>query len=154
MNRDKSPPALPGHWLLGNVREFRRDMLAFYTRCARECGDLGFYRIGPQRHLLISHPEFIEQVLVTENRNFIKHYAWRFLKPPVGEGLLTSDGDFWLRQRRLMQPAFQKQRLEAYAPIIVDYTQQMLAGWHSGETRDLHADMMQLTLSIVGKTLL
>jgi cytochrome P450 len=82
------------------------------------------------------------------------HYAWRFLKPTIGEGLLTSDGDFWLRQRRLMQPAFQRQRLEAYAPIIVDYTQQMLARWHSGETRDLHADMMQLALSIVSKTLL
>ncbi len=154
MTRTARPPALPGHWLLGNLREFRKDMLGVYMRCARECGDIASYRIGPRRLLFISHPEFIEQVLVTENRKFIKHYALRLLKPTLGEGLLTSDSDFWLRQRRLMQPAFSKPRVESYGPIIVDYTQKMLATWRSGETRDLHADMMQLALSIVSKALL
>ncbi|MGE5190904.1 MAG: cytochrome P450 [Deltaproteobacteria bacterium] len=154
MPRPASPPALPGHWLLGNLREFRQDMLGVYARCARECGDIASYRIGPRRLLFLSHPEYIEQVLVTENRKFIKHYALRLLKPTLGEGLLTSDGEFWLRQRRLMQPAFSKQRVESYGPIIVDYTQKMLATWRSGEMRDLHADMMQLALSIVSKALL
>jgi cytochrome P450 len=123
-------------------------------RCARECGDIGSYRIGPRTLLFISHPEFIEQVLVTENRKFIKHYALRLLRPTLGDGLLTSDGDFWLRQRRLMQPAFLKQRVESYGPIIVNLTQKMLSTWRSGEMRDLHADMMQLALSIVSKALL
>src|SRR5262245_12001183 len=154
MTRTLRPPALPGHWLLGNLREFRRDMLAVYLRCARECGDISSYRIGPRTLVLISRPDFIEQVLVTENRKFIKHYALRLLRPTLGDGLLTSDGDFWLRQRRLMQPAFLKQRVESYGPIIVDYTLRMLARWRDGETRDLHADMMQLALSIVGKALL
>jgi cytochrome P450 len=154
MLRTSRPPALPGHWLLGNLREFRRDMLAVYLRCARECGDISSYRIGPRTLVLISRPEFIEQVLVTENRKFIKHYALRLLRPTLGDGLLTSDGDFWLRQRRLMQPAFLKPRVESYGFIIVDYTQRMLAGWRSGEQRDLHADMMQLALSIVSKALL
>jgi cytochrome P450 len=154
VTRTKSPPVLPGHWLLGNLREFRKDMLGVYMRCARECGDIATYRIGLRRLVFISHPEFIEQVLVTENRKFIKHYALRLLKPTLGEGLLTSDGDFWLRQRRLMQPAFSRPRVESYGPIIVDYTQKMLATWRSGETRDLHADMMQLALSIVSKALL
>ena len=154
MTRTSRPPALPGHWLLGNLREFRQNMLGVYMRCARECGDIATYSIGPRRLVFISHPEFIEQVLVTENRKFIKHYALRLLKPTLGEGLLTSDGDFWLRQRRLMQPAFSKPRVESYGPIIVDYTQKMLATWRSGETRDLHADMMQQALSIVSKALL
>jgi cytochrome P450 len=154
MTRTAAPPALPGHWLLGNLREFRKDMLGVYMRCARECGEISTYRIGPRRLVFISHPEFIEQVLVTENRKFIKHYALRLLRPTLGEGLLTSDGNFWLRQRRLMQPAFSKARVESYGPIIVDYTQKMLATWRSGETRDLHADMMQLALSIVSKALL
>src|SRR5262245_42351775 len=114
MTRSDAPPALPGHWLLGHLREFRRDMLAFYLRCARGCGDVAEYRLGPRRHVLLSHPDYIEQVLVTENRKFIKHYTWRLLKPTIGAGLLTSEGEFWLRQRRLMQPAFQKQRLESY----------------------------------------
>jgi cytochrome P450 len=154
MTRTARPPALPGHWLLGNLREFRRDMLEVYRRCARECGDIGSYRIGPRTLVFINHPDFIEQVLVAENRKFIKHYALRLLRPTLGDGLLTSDGDFWLRQRRLMQPAFSKQRVESYGPIIVDHTQRMLATWRSGETRDLHAEMMRLALSIVSKALL
>lgn len=149
-----SPPGPTGNRLLGNVREFRQGTLAFYTRCAREFGDVVQYRLGPRRVVLVNHPDLIEQVLVTENRKFIKHYGVRLLRPTLGDGLLTSDGDFWLRQRRLMQPAFQKQRIETYAGMMVDATQKMLARWRPGESRDLHADMMQLALSIVSQALL
>ncbi|HLJ11220.1 MAG TPA: cytochrome P450, partial [Planctomycetaceae bacterium] len=150
----KRAPGPSGHWLLGSLREFRRDMLAFYARIARDYGDIVGFRLGPRRFVLLNHPDFIEQVLVTENRNFIKHYGLRLLRPTLGNGLLNSDGDFWLRQRRLMQPAFQRQRIDSYAPIIVEHTEKMLAHWRDGEIRDLHADMMKLALSIVTKTLL
>ena len=107
-----------GNWLSGNLPSFRRDMLAFFTRCAREYGDIIFFRLGPKRIYLLNHPDYIEQVLVTENRNFIKHYITRLLRPLLGDGLLTSEGEDWLRERRLVQPAFHRSRIDAYGPIL------------------------------------
>ncbi|HTI52318.1 MAG TPA: cytochrome P450 [Planctomycetaceae bacterium] len=147
-------PGPRGHWLLGSLRELRRDPLEFYSRMAREFGDVVSYRLGPHPVVLVSRPDLIEQVLVTDNKHFIKHYALRLLRPILGNGLITSDGSFWLRQRRLIQPAFNRQRIESYAGVMVELTDRLLATWRDGETRDLHADMMQLALGIVSKTLL
>src|SRR5262249_51064620 len=138
------PPGPKGHWFWGSLREFREDMLGFYVRIAREFGDAVAFRLGPKKLVLLNHPYLIEQVLVTQNRKFIKHYAFRLLRPTLGNGLVISEGDFWLRQRRLMQPAFQRQRIEAFAPVIVDNAARMIDSWRSGSTRDLHADMMKL----------
>src|SRR5262249_47377798 len=117
-------------------------------------GDVVSFRLGPKQLVLLNHPDFIEQVLVTDNRNFIKHYAFRLLRPTLGDGLVISDGEFWLRQRRLMQPAFSRQRIDAFGPTIVDYTTRMIDSWRPGSTRDLHADMTKLAMSIVTKSLL
>jgi cytochrome P450 len=103
---------------------------------------------------LLNHPDLIEQVLVTQNRNFIKHFITRLLQRLLGEGLLNSEGDVWLRQRRLAQPAFQRSRIDAYGSVMVEYTQRMLHGWRDGERRDVHAEFMRLALEIVAKTLL
>src|SRR5262249_30971697 len=116
-------------------------------------GDVVSFRLGPKQLVLLNHPDFIEQVLVTENRNFIKHYAFRLLRPTLGDGLVISEGDFWLRQRRLMQPAFSRQRIDAFAPTIVDYTTRMMEAWRPGSTRDLHPDMTKLDMSIATKPL-
>jgi len=129
-------------------------MLAFYTRMARDYGDISAFRFGPRKLVLLNHPDLIEHVLLTENRNFTKHFALHLLRPTLGNGLILSEGDFWLRQRRLVQPAFARQRIEAYAPIFVEHAERMLAGWRDGQSRDLHNDMMKLTLGIVAKTLL
>ena len=107
---------------------------------------------GPPLYLL-SNPDHIEQVLVRDNRNFIKARLTRSELSILGNGLLTSDGDFWRRQRRLAQPAFHRERVENYAGTMVSYTQRMLEGWRYGETRDVHHEMMRLTLEIVAKTL-
>jgi len=88
---------------------------------------------------------------VTENRKFIKRL--RLNRLMFGNGLLTSEGDFWIRQRRLAQPAFHRERIAAYGSAMVGYAERMLATWQDGETRDVHADMMTLTLEIVAKTL-
>jgi cytochrome P450 len=107
---------------------------------------------GPPAYLL-SNPDHIEQVLVGNNRNFIKDRVTRGELSILGDGLLTSDGDFWRRQRRLAQPAFHRERIANYAETMVSYTERMLEGWKGGETRDAHHDMMRLTLEIVAKTL-
>ena len=76
-----TPPSPPRHWLLGHLPEFRRDMLAFFTRCAREYGDLVPLQLGPRKVFLASHPDFVEQVLVTENRKFGKSFVFELLRP-------------------------------------------------------------------------
>ena len=107
---------------------------------------------GPPAYLL-SNPEHIEHVLVKNNRNFIKDRVTKQMLGILGDGLLTSDGDFWRRQRRLAQPAFHRERIENYARTMVSYTERMLEDWRDGEERNVHHDMMRLTLEIVAKTL-
>jgi cytochrome P450 len=92
-------------------------------------------------------------VLVTNNRNFIKSRGLQMAKRFLGEGLLTSEGDFHRRQRRLAQPAFHKQRINSYAQVMSEYAERTCDRWHNGETVDIHHEMMRVTLGIVGKTL-
>lgn len=154
MSATNRPPSPPGQWLLGNLPEFRRDMLGFFTRCAREYGDFVALKLGPRRVHLASHPDFVEQVLVTENRKFGKSYVFELLRPVLGNGLLNSEGEFWLRQRRLMQPAFSKSSVNNYAGSIIEYTQRLLAQWSDGQPCDVHREMTRLTMGIVGKALM
>jgi cytochrome P450 len=147
------PPGPRGHFLFGSLRDFARDRLGFFTHCAREYGDVVSLRLATYRAYCFYHPDAIEEILVTQNQNFIKHRALRMNRLVLGNGMLTSAGPFWLRQRRLAQPAFNRQRIAAYGPTMVGCTERMLAGWRDGETRDVHADMMHLTLAIAAETL-
>jgi cytochrome P450 len=149
----KLPPGPKGNWLLGNLPAFRRDILGMFLQSAREYGDVVRIRIPNMNSYLISHPDDIEYVLVTANRNFKKHKVWRHLTSLFGTGLLTSEGDFWIRQRRLAQPAFHRNRIASYGQIMVDFTNRMLQKWEDDQTRDVHQDMMELTMEIVAKTL-
>ncbi len=149
----RRPPGPPGHFLSGNLGEFRRDMLAYYVRAARDYGDVVRIRLGPRSLYLVAHPDLIEEVLVRKNANFRKHSALRMNRLLLGDGLVTSEGDLWLRQRRLVQPAFQRDRIAGYGAVMVDYAERMLADWQPGSVRDVHADMTWLTLEIITKTL-
>jgi cytochrome P450 len=153
MGATRYPPGPRGHFLSGNLPEFRRNRLDFLTRCARDYGDIVSIRLGPRRIFLLSHPDLIEYPIVTGNQHFIKHWALRLNPLVLGNGLLTSSGPFWLRQRRLMQPAFQRSRIATYVPVMAAHTQQMLASWQAGQTCDILTEMMRLTLAIAAKTL-
>ena len=154
----KTPPRLPpgprGHWLLGVLPRVRSDVLGFFDECFREYGDAVYFRAGNRRSVLLSHPDDIETVLVTENRQFIKNRALQYLRPLLGNGLLLNEGEAWLRQRRIVQPAFGKHRVEGYVPAMMECTERMLAQWQTGQVRDLHMEMVELTMSIAGRTLL
>ncbi|WP_439632253.1 cytochrome P450 [Gemmata sp.] len=154
MPSDALPPGPKGTLIAGNLREFARDRLDFYVRLAREYGDLASFRFGPFRRVfLANHPDLIEQVLVTDAKHYIKHFGARNYMPVLGNGLVTSEGDFWLRQRRLSQPAFLKQRVLAYAPVMADLTRDMLARWRSGMAVSVHTEFGRLTSAIALKTL-
>jgi cytochrome P450 len=146
-------PGPRGRLLSGNLTEMRRDLLGLYTRCARDYGDVFSLRFGLRRVTFLCHPDLIEEVLVTHARNFTKHYALRMNRTLLGNGLLTSEGDFWLRQRRMIQPAFLRDRVAAYAPVMVQYADRAADRWRDGEERDLLEDMTRLTLEIIARTL-
>jgi cytochrome P450 len=103
--------------------------------------------------MFANHPDLLEQVLVNQHRKFIKHYRLRNTGQTLGQGLVTSEGELWRSQRKLAQPAFHRERINRYAQSMVSFTERMLASWKAGQVRDVHADMMRLTLEIVAKTL-
>jgi cytochrome P450 len=153
MKSSTRPPGPPQRFLTGSFREFRTDLLGFLERSAQQYGDVVSFRLGRRPCLLVNHPDLIESVLVKNSRNFIKPFAFRFTRAVLGNGLLTSEGSFWLRQRRLAAGAFQAERIAGYGPDMVSAAVRMLTNWRDGETRDIHADMMQVTLDIVARTL-
>jgi cytochrome P450 len=137
-------------WSLGPLNN---NPLEYFTKVAREYGDIAGLRVLNFKTIFINHPDLIEEVLVTNARKYTKGKVLRANRHVFGEGLLTSEGDFWLRQRRLAQPAFHRARIASYAATMVEYTRRMLDDWRGGEERDAHQEMMRLTLQIVGKTL-
>lgn len=148
------PPGPKGFPLLGHWPAMRRDILGFFVNCSQRHGDVVSLRVGPWDALLLSDPHDIEQVLVKQHKRFGKYrFFWRQLSAGLGNGLLTSEGELWARQRRLSAPAFSAERLHAYSGTIVDNAAGMLEGWSDGEERNVHADMMGLALRIAAKTL-
>jgi cytochrome P450 len=153
-SRAPLPPGPKGNLILGVMPEFNRDTLGFIERC-RDYGDIVRMRFLYLTAHFIYNPDHIEYVLSTNARNFIKSRSLRspFFQRLVGNGLLTSEGEVWKRQRRLAQPAFHRQRISSYGDVMVEYAQRMTSSWQGGEVRDIHRDMMRLTLEIVVKTL-
>jgi cytochrome P450 len=149
------PQGPKGNFLLGIMSDFNRDALGFIERLPREYGDVVRARFFYLLSYFLYHPNDIEQVLATNNRNFIKPRSVRtpFFCRLVGNGLLTSEGEFWRRQRRLAQPAFHRARINAYGETMVAYAEKMLDSWRDGEQRDVHQDMTHLTMQIVTRTL-
>jgi cytochrome P450 len=153
LKRPNGPSATGVYKLLG-VTPFRaHDPLATITAWARKYGDIFHYRLLHFHVYFVNSPEFVEQVLVTQNRRFEKGRALQANRELLGNGLLISEGETWQRQRRLMQPAFHRERIVGYGRTMVASTEKMLNGWRDGETRDIHKEMMTLTLDIAARTL-
>jgi cytochrome P450 len=153
MSPDHFPPGPKRRFFGLDFIAFRRDPINFIQRAAREYGDISYFRMGPQDVYFLNHPDFIKDVLVTHQQNFTKGRALQRSKKLLGEGLLTSEGDFHRRQRRLAQPAFHRQQIATYGAAMTACAARMSEGWRDGETLNISHEMMRLTLAIVGKTL-
>lgn len=150
----RRPPGPQGLPFLGNLLELSRDVLRCYGEWAQQYGDIVALRLGAWPAVLLNHSDYAEYVLVKNHRSFIKlRFFFRHVDAIFGQGLLTSEGEFWQRQRRLMAPAFQPRPLAAYGETIVRYTERMLETWRPDDRRNVHIDMMALTLGIAAKTL-
>jgi cytochrome P450 len=120
---------------------------------AAEYGDLTHFKLSTQSIYLVNHPDYIRDILVTNNKQFHKSRGLEVAKRFLGEGLLTSEDDFHRRQRRLAQPAFHRDRIATYGTVMSEYAARARVRWTSGETLDVAQEMTRLTLAIVGKTL-
>lgn len=138
---------------LAGLFAYRRGPLPFFQNLADRYGDISYFRLGPQQAFFFNHPDYIKDILVTNNQNFMKGLALQRAKRLLGEGLLTSEGEFHRRQRRLAQPAFHRSRIASYAAVMTEYAGQASNNWRHGETLNISEEMMRLTLGIVGKTL-
>jgi cytochrome P450 len=157
----RAAPGPRGHFLVGVLPELRRDPLALLTRLAREYGDVVHFRAGPIDVHLVTDPAGVQHVLQDNNRNYGKQTrGFQKLRLVLGQGLLTSEGDFWRRQRRIAQPGFHKEKIRRFADQMTRATERMLERWAAreptaaGEPLDVAHEMMLLTLGIVGETLL
>lgn len=149
------PPTPPAHPLLGHYLAFRRDRLAFYHDAARMYGDLIRLRFGPVDTYLVSHPDAIRHILQDNQRAYGRHaFGNRLLRFLTGDGILTSEGSTWLRNRRLAQPAFHRQRIASFGSLMTEATLAMLARWRTVTAPfNLAHEMSRLTMEIAGRAL-
>ena len=161
MDAQRTAPGPRGHLLIGQLPELRRDPFRFLIGLAREHGDVVRFQVGPVTVHLVTDPSGVQHVLQDNNRNYGKQTrGFQKLRLVLGQGLLTSEGDFWRRQRRIAQPGFHKDKIRRFADQMTRATERMLERWTAREPAaggapiDVAHEMMLLTLNIVGETLL
>ena len=151
--RKTAVPPGPRGRLAANVIRFRRDPLELFTSVAHEYGDVAHLRLGSEHLYLVSHPDLVREVLLTQGQSFMKGRALQEAKRLLGEGLLTSEGELHRRRRRLIQPLFHHERIAAYGAIMAEYAARACERWEEGQTVDMAREMQRLTLAVVAKTL-
>jgi len=151
--RSGFPPGPKGNFLLGSASGLAHDWPGFSARCARDYGDVAFYRFLHVPICQLTHPDDIETVLVRNASNFHKSRDYAALEFILGRGLLTNEGHSWQTQRQLIQPAFRHENISAYAQIMAESAAALLSRWRDKHTCNLHHEMAGLTLEIVSKSL-
>jgi cytochrome P450 len=136
------------------VREFLRDPIKTLQGISYKYGDISHFKLGRQHVYLINNPDYIEKVLVYDHRNFTKGKRLQLAKALLGEGLVTSEGDLHDRQRRIIQPLFHPKQITTYGKVMTDYADRLNQRWKDGDNLDILKEMMQLTLSIICKSVL
>src|SRR6266496_5911702 len=147
----------PGpHSILPNklLREFMHDPIKTLMDIANSYGDICHFKFGKQHIYLLNNPHYIEDVLIRNHKNFIKSRGLQVSKRLLGEGLVTSEGEYHDRQRRIIQPAFHPNLISTYGQIMTDYAQRICQRWEDGITLDIHKEMMHVTMAIISKAVL
>jgi len=148
------PPGFQRNLLWFALRKFRpANPILLFQHLAREYGDIAHYKIGWHHIVFLNHPDYIREVLVVQNDNFIKERTVQRTKMLLGEGMITSEGAQHRAQRQVAQPAFHRQRVPEYASAMVREGVRMRDCWSDGDERDIAIDMMHLTLGVVAQTL-
>jgi cytochrome P450 len=152
-NIPRRPPEIKGSAILGVWQDYLRNPPAFLEKAACDCGDIARFRLVHHNAYLLNHPDWIKEVLVTNQANFTKSRMLERARVLLGDGLLTSEDEFHRRQRRLVQPAFHRDRLAGYAASMVDCAARCRDRWQSGAEFDVSQSMVRLSMGIVARTL-
>ncbi len=152
---DVSGPA--GMPVIGNTLQFQRNPLGFLMRTAADYGDVARYRLGNITFYQINHPHGVQRVLQDNHHNYVKGDLFDIVRRVAGNGLFTSEGDLWQRQRRLMLPAFHRRRIAGFGEIMTGRTLDMLEGWgqraNLGQPLDIAEELTALTMAIISETM-
>ena len=156
-NLSSTIPEARGHWLLGNIPAVRRDFFLWLRDNQAALGDLYHVKLGPRRFIIVSKPEYVQRVLQSNYRNYRKSGGYETLKLFLGQGLLTSEGEHWRRQRRLAQPAFHREKLQRLCEVMTDEARRVGESWatvcDAGGTVDVVQEMLSATMNIVAKAM-
>jgi cytochrome P450 len=152
------PPGLPGvKPIFGHILMFRKGPLNFINNCHRELGDAAWLQSPFRDIILVFKPEFIKHILQENNKNYRKSFGYDELKLLLGQGLLTSEGEYWRKQRRLAQPAFHKERIAYLVNIMGEAVRDTVDQWKKqykdGDVLNITVEMNKLALEIVSRTL-
>lgn len=147
------PPGPKPHFLLGNIPLAGPEPLDTFRRWAAEYGDIFYYRAAWLHVYFLNRPDLIDYVLVRNPQNFLKDRVIQNSRWLLGTGLLTAEAEAWKRQRRLIQPAFSRDRIASYGRCMTESAEQMLETWEADTVVDIHQEMMNLTLRIVMRAL-
>lgn len=157
MKSEKKIPVAKGHWLLGNLREMNKDVLGMVNKLRPELGDIFYVNVFIIKLLIITKPDYIRYVLQENNKNYIKSFGYEVLKIFLGNGLLTSEGEFWRKQRRLAQPAFHREKLTEITKQMSHYSAQLAdklqVAKDEGKEIEITEWMNAVTLEIVAGAL-
>ena len=159
----KLPPTAQGETFIGSARDFANDPISFFDSYIPKFGEIFqlrsiFFQFVDKFDyvMIVSNPGMVKHIMQDNNKNYIKSYGYRILKVLLGEGLLTSEGDFWRKQRRLMQPGFHRERLSSFVETYVEFGQELVDKWGNvpeGSEVDISKDFMETTLNIVSKAM-
>src|SRR5687767_5484254 len=153
----KSIPGPRGLPILGVMPEMVSDMLGLFTRTAREYGGITQFKLLNSTYLLVTNPDYVKYILQDNYKNYIRGRSVETGRVLLGNGLPLIDGDFWLRERRMLQPAFHRERLGKLANTVTDVIKTFMQEWESkargNQTLDLDEEMMRLTLTVIIKSM-
>lgn len=152
--RPKSIPRAPGHWLLGNARAMRDTPHTFAAELGLRSGGIGRFRILHRPMLAVTHPDYLRHIFVTHADHYERSFHYRTSQVTIGQGLITTDGDYWRSQRRLIQPAFRTEHIRKVVPATARAVEEAVARWSRTETVPLVAEMQTLTMAVMCRALL
>ena len=153
VDRSKLPPGPKSKFPLDHLFSYRSDSIGFLKKIAKEYGDIVHFKMGPIRIVLLNHPDYIKEVLTVQHRNFVKGRPLEMAKELLGEGLLTSEGEFHKRHSRMIQPAFHRNMIESYVPVVTKCISEMMNRWEDGMKTDIKDEMTHMSIAIAGKSL-
>jgi cytochrome P450 len=156
MNSIKQPPLAPGASpVLGHLIQFKKNPLKFFLKCSKEMGTIYKIKLLNKEYVVVNHPDAVRHVLVNNVKNYSRRKSYAFLQELLGDGLLTSEGEPWRKQRRLSQPAFSKEQLHGLiTQMDVSIQDYLKENWNTNSFVDLEKSMNVLTLQILTQSIL